>query len=503
MRVNATPLITSKNKTASTTALLLVVCLAQFMVILDVSIVNVALPEIHAGLRFSTTGLQWVVNAYTLTFAGFLMLGGRAADLLGRRRVFLFGTALFALSSLACALADSRGLLIGARALQGFGGAVLSPATLSIVTSSLREGPERNRGLAMWGAMGALGASSGALLGGVLTQVFGWSAIFAINVPLGALVIALGLRLLPRSVEAARAGAPERHFDVAGAVLVTASLVSIAFAIVRTDTLGWGSSGVLVPLAAGLVLAAAFVLVEARIARDPLVPLGIFRVGRLRTANTIVTLLYGAFFPVWFFLTLYLQQVLHYNAIGAGLSFLPMTLSIFAASTLAPRLVARFGARRTITTGMLCAAAGIALLTDIAPGSDYFTSVLPGAVLSSIGMGLSLVPATIVAMQGLARSQSGLGSGLLNTSRLVGGALGLAVLSTIAASQTRGAAAGVSAAHALTDGFGAAFAVGALLCLAGAAVAALMLRPAPRASVTADHVVGVEVEANQREAVAA
>ncbi len=475
--MSATPSPSSPKKISTRTALLFVVCLAQFMVILDVSIVNVALPEIRGGLGFSTTGLQWVVNAYTLTFAGFLMLGGRAADLLGRRRVFLAGSGLFALSSLACALADSRGLLIGARALQGFGGAVLSPATLSIITSSLPEGPERNRGLGMWAAMGALGASSGALLGGLLTQELGWSAIFAINVPLGALVIALGARIIPTALAPAR----ERHFDLAGAVLVTASLVALTFGIVRTDTLGWGAVGVLAPLAGGLLLLGAFLLVEARIASDPLVPLSLLRSPQLRAANLVVVLLYSAFFPVWFFLTLYMQQVLGLDAIETGVAFLPMTLSIFAASTFAPRLVARWGARRVVTGGMACAAVGMALLTGVAPGGSYASSVLPGATLSALGMGLSLVPATIVAMQGLRGSQSGLGSGLLNTSRLVGGALGLAVLSTIADSRTSAqAAAGV--ARALSDGFDLAFLVGAAFCVAGALLAALLLRErTPRA----------------------
>jgi EmrB/QacA subfamily drug resistance transporter len=468
--VNATAALHS-HRISSKTALLLVVCLAQFMVILDVSIVNVALPSIDDGLHFSSTGLQWVVNAYTLTFAGFLMLGGRSADLLGRRRVFLAGTALFALASFACALAPSRDLLIAARALQGFGGAVISPATLSIITSSLAEGAERNRGLGMWGAIGALGASSGALLGGVLTQAFGWPAIFAVNVPLGAVVIALGLRFIPDS----RARAATRHFDVSGAVLVTASLVSITLGIVRTDTLGWGSLGVMGPIAGGLVLLAAFLVVEARIAEAPLVPLSIFRVGQLRAANIVVILLYSAFFPVWYFLTLYLQQVLGFDAIQAGLAFLPMTLSIFAASSLAPRAVARFGARRVITSGMVAATAGMLLLTGIAPGGSYASSVLAGGLLSAIGMGFSLVPSTIVAMQGVAGPQSGLASGLLNTSRLMGGALGLAVLSTIAASHTR-ADIGASAAHALTDGFDLAFAVGAGFTAAGAAVAAAFLR---------------------------
>ena len=284
--------------------MLAVVCLAQFMVILDVAIVNVALPSIDDGLHFSNVGLQWVVNAYTLTFAGFLMLGGRAADLLGRRRVFLVGTALFALSSLACALADSRGLLIGARALQGFGGAVLSPATLSIISSSFAEGRERNRALGIWGATGALGASSGALVGGLLTQTLGWQAIFAINVPIGLAIIVSGLRVLPASP----AHDGPRHFDVAGAVLVTGGLVALAYGIVRSDTLGWASAGVIGPIASAVVLLAAFVHVEAHVASAPLVPLSIFRHGQLRTANVVVVLLYAAFFPVWFFLTIYLQR---------------------------------------------------------------------------------------------------------------------------------------------------------------------------------------------------
>ncbi|MBV9413923.1 MAG: MFS transporter [Solirubrobacterales bacterium] len=472
--MNATTVPTAKSP-RSTTTLLLVVCLAQFMVILDVAIVNVALPSMRTGLHFSTTGLQWVVNAYTLTFAGFLMLGGRSADLLGRKRVFLTGTALFALSSLACALASTRGLLIAARGLQGLSGAVLSPATLSIITSTLPEGPARNRGLAAWGAVGGLGASSGALLGGVLTQAFGWPAIFAVNVPLGLIVVVLGLRVIP-------AIAPvegTRHFDVTGAVLVTAALVSLTFGIVRTDTLGWGSPGTLVPIAAGLALLGAFVLVEARFAEAPLVPLSIFRIGHLRAANTIIVLLYACQFPGWFFLTLYLQQVLHYTAIAAGLGFLPMTLSIFAASTVAPRVVGRFGPRPVITAGMLSSAVGMLFLTGVAPGGTYLNTVLVGAVLSALGMGFTLVPATIVAMQGVAGSQSGVASGLLNTSRLVGGALGLAVLSTIAAAHTKALVGADGVAHALTSGFGLAYTVGAGLALTGALVAAFLLREPP------------------------
>ncbi len=489
---------TSTTRPTAKTALLLIVCLAQFMVILDVSIVNVALPSIHSGLGFSTTGLQWVVNAYTLTFAGFLMLGGRCADLLGRRNVFIAGTALFSISSLACALADSQAMLISARALQGLGGAVLSPATLSIVTSSFEAGPERNKALGMWGAMGALGGSSGALLGGLFTQGFGWPAIFAINVPFGVFVIVWGLRSNSGERERARA----RNFDVAGAVLITASLVCLTFGIVRTDTLGWGSLGVLGPLAGGVALLGLFALVEARLAKAPLIPLSIMRFSQLRTSNLVVTLLYMAFFPVWFFLTLYVQEVLHYDAIEAGLTFLPMTGSIFLASTLAPKAVGRFGPRAVITTGMAVATVGMLLLIGITPSGSYAGSVLPGALLTSIGMGFSLVPATIVAMQCLPAEQSGIGSGLLNTSRLMGGALGLAILSTIADAQTR-ADASLGFARSLTNGFDLALGVGAAFAGAGAIVAALWLRNPARSSEVVEIAPETEAEIEESEALAA
>jgi EmrB/QacA subfamily drug resistance transporter len=484
-----------KRRLASTNALLAVVCLAQFMVILDVSIVNIALPSIRNGLHFSTTGLQWVVNAYTLTFAGLLMLGGRSADLLGRRRVFLAGTAMFALSSLVCALASSRGLLIGARGIQGIAGAVSSPATLSIITSTLPEGRERNRGLALWGAMGALGASSGALLGGALTQWFGWQAIFAVNIPLGAIVVGLGLLAIPAI---APVDAHGRHFDALGAALITAGLIAVTFGIVRTDTLGWGSTGVLAPLAAGVVLLVAFFYVEARVASAPLVPLSIFRLKRLRAANLIVLLMYAANFPAWFFITLYLQQVLHFDAIEAGLAFLPMTLSIFLGSTFAPRVVARFGSRPVIVTAMASMSAGMLLLTGIAPGGTYVGTVLAGSVLTALGMGFSLVPSTIVAMSGVAGRESGVASGLLNTSRLMGGALGLAILSTVASSVTRGDA-GRSAARALTNGFDLAFTVAVGFAVTAAVLAAVALRPE-----VAQTTEVVELpEAREREAVAA
>jgi MFS family permease len=358
--------------------------------------------------------------------------------------------------------------------LQGLGGAIVSPATLSIITSSLPEGRERNRGVGMWGAVGGLGASSGVLLGGVLTQTLGWPAIFAINVPVGAIVIALTLRVIP--ADARREG--PRHFDVTGAALITAALVSLTYGIVRTDVLGWGSPGVLVPIGAALALLAAFLYVEGRVAQAPLVPLSIFRLSQLRTANAIVVLLYFALFSMFFFVTLYLQQVLGDNALQAGLAFLPITLAVFAGSSLAPRLVARFGVRLVITAGMLLATAGLLLFTGFRPGGSYAALVLPGGVLSGLGMGLTLVSSTIAATHGVPGAQSGLASGLLNTSRLFGGALGLAVLSTVATSASHPAV-GVSSAQAVTNGFTVAFTAGASMTLLGAAIALAFLR-APR-----------------------
>jgi EmrB/QacA subfamily drug resistance transporter len=473
--------------------LLVLVCLAQLMVILDVSIVNVALPSIREGLRFSTTGLQWVVNAYTLTFAGFLLLGGRAADLLGRRRVFLAGTALFALASLACALADSRSLLIGARALQGIGGAVISPASLAIIATSFAEGRERSRALGVWGAMGGLGGSLGVLLGGILTQAFSWPAIFLVNVPIAIGVIVFSRGLIPEG----RRETAARHFDASGALLVTGGLTALVYGIVRTDTLGWGSTGVIAPLALGAVLLATFVFVEGRVAQEPLMPLRVFTMARLRAANLIMFLLYASVFAIWFFLSLYLQQVLHYDPLQTGVRFLPMTLSIMITSTLAPRLVARFGERLVLTVGMLVAAIGLYLLTGVHSGGSYVADVLPGGLLAGLGLGLSLVPATIAAVAGVPAKESGLASGMLNTSRLIGGALGLAVLSTIAASQTRAHLLhGASGASALSSGFSVAFAVSAGLSLLGALAAVVLLRARPPAHEASASVVPHESSAS-------
>jgi EmrB/QacA subfamily drug resistance transporter len=453
-------------------ALLVLVCLAQFMVILDVSIVNVALPSIQDSLDFSDTGLQWVVNAYTLTFAGFLMLGGRACDLFGRRQVFLAGTALFGFASLVCAVADSQPLLLGARALQGLGGATISPAGLAIIAASFAEGSERNRALGVWGAMAGLGGSSGALFGGLLTQSFGWPAIFLINVPVAVAVVFAGRGVIPRGQVVGGRG-----FDAAGAVLVTGGLTALVYAIVRTDALGWGSPGVLLPAAAAVALLGLFVLYEGKVATDPLIPLAIFRRPLIRTANIVMALLYAGAFSMWFFVSLYLQDVRHLSALQAGLAFLPLTLGFFVASSFAPRLVRRIGAANALAGGLLLGAAGLLLLGTIGPHGAYLDLVLPGGVLATLGFGTAFVPVMIGAVQGVAPEETGLASGLVNTSRLVGGTLGLAVFSTLAASYTGSQAdAGAGAASALTDGYRLAFLLSAATTLAAAVVAATWLR---------------------------
>ena len=462
-------------------ALLLVVCLGQFMVILDVSIVNVALPSIKDALGFSTNGLQWVLNAYTLTFAGFLLLGGRATDLFGRRRMFYTGTLLFSGASLLCAIAPSAGFLLAARAIQGIGGAIISPATLAIIATSFDEGTPRNRALGVWGAVGAIGATSGVLLGGILTEAFSWPAIFVINIPIGLAIVLFSGRLVPEG----RSEAENRHFDLPGALLVTLGMTALTYGIVTTDRLGWGSPGVLAPIAAGVVLLTAFTLYESRLDRHPdrvpLMPLGIFRLRSLTGANVVIFLLYAAIFAFWFFQSIYMQETLHFSALHTGIAFVPMTLAVAAGATIAPRLARRIGASWVLALGMLSATAGELLLTAVRPDGTYLADVLPGGLFGAFGLGLALVPATIVAVQGVPAALSGLASGVLNTARFVGAALGLAVLSTIAASHTSSAiASGTAPSAALTGGYQLQFGIGALFCLAGAVAAVVLLRPQRR-----------------------
>ncbi|HYB30736.1 MAG TPA: MFS transporter [Solirubrobacteraceae bacterium] len=449
-------------------AILLLACLAQFMVILDVSVVNVALPAIRNSLRFSEQDLQWVVNAYTVTFAGFLLLGGRAADLLGRRRVFVAGLVLFSLASLAGGFADTQALLIAARAAQGLGGAIIAPASLSILTTTFEEGPARNRAVGIWGAMGGAGGAAGVLLGGVLTDLLSWRWILFINVPIGLLAAVFAQRYILETRDFAR----RPSFDLAGAITATLGLSVVVLGIVRTDVTGWGSASTLGLIAAGFVLLAAFVVIEGRIAKAPLMPLRIYSSRTLSAANVVVLLVGAAVFAMWFFLSLYLQQVLGYSPLRAGLAFLPMTLCIVVGSTLASRAVTRLGPKPMLVAGMVAQAAGLALFTQITPGGTYPGEVLLPSLLIAIGIGFAFVPVTIAAVSGVASEEAGLASGLVNTSRLVGGALGLAILAAIATARTNtevlhGAAAGA----ALTSGFVLAFGIAAAFSAAGAVIA--------------------------------
>ena len=458
-------------------ATLFLACLAQFMVILDVSVVNVALPSIRHGLGFSEQDLQWVVNAYTVTFAGFLLLGGRAADLLGRRRVFVSGLVLFALASLAGGLADTQGLLIAARAVQGLGGAVIAPASLSILTTTFPEGPARNRAVGIWGAMGGAGGAAGVLLGGVLTDLLGWRWILFINVPIGLMAAFLAQRLIAEHRNPGRS----RNFDLSGALSATLGLSLLVLGIVRTDVTGWSSSGTIGLVAVGVVLLITFVVIEGKLATAPLMPLRIFASRTLSASNVIVLLFGGATFGMWFFVSLYLQQVLGYSPIKAGLTFLPMTLCIVVGATSASRLVVRFGAKPLLVIGMVLQTVGLILFTRITVHGALVGTILVPGLLVAVGIGLALVPATISAVAGVAPKEAGLASGLVNTSRLVGGALGLAILAALATARTNTDLhnAGTTAHAALVGGFQLAFAVAAGFALVGGLVAIFGLPRVP------------------------
>ena len=355
--------------------LLAVVCVGQFMVVLDLSIVNVALPAMQRDLHFSTTQLQWVVNAYALTFGGFLLLGGRAADLFGRRRIFILGLAMFSGASLICALAPNQGLLIGARAFQGLGAAVLSPATLTILTTTFREPAERARALGIWSAMAAVGGASGALFGGILTDLLSWRWIFYINIPIGLVtIVAARAALVDTKAEGHRP-----TLDILGALTVTGGLVALVYAIAGTDTHPWGSSDTLIPLALALVLLVVFGLIEARVARTPLVPFRLFRSRGVTGANVAMFLVGGAIFAMWLFLSLYMQDVLHFSPLITGVGFLPQTAAIAVGAQIAARLVPRFGPRPPLLVGVSLATVGLAWLSFISPTGNYVADVLGGA----------------------------------------------------------------------------------------------------------------------------
>jgi EmrB/QacA subfamily drug resistance transporter len=468
---------TTPDTTRHLNIVLALACLAQFMVVLDVSVVNVALPSIRSALHFSEQDLQWVVNAYTVTFAGFLLLGGRAADLLGRRRVFVAGLALFALASLAGGLASTQAELIIARGAQGLGGAIVAPASLSILTTTFAEGAARNRAVGIWGAMGGAGGAAGVLLGGVLTDLLGWRWILFINVPIGLIAAMLAERFI---VETRDVTARRRSFDLAGAITATVGLSVLVLGIVRTDVTGWGSGSTLGLLGAGAALLGLFLAIEGRIARAPLMPLRIYASRTLSAANVVVLMIGAAVFAMWFFLSLYLQQVLGYSPLRAGFAFLPMTLCIVACSTLASRVVTRVGPKPMLVAGMTLQTIGLVLFTHLSADGTYLGDVLVPSVLIAIGIGFSFVPVTIAAVTGVASEEAGLASGLVNTSRFVGGAIGLAILAALATARTNGDVHHGLAAHAaLTGGFELAFGIAAAFSAVGAVIALVGL---PRVS---------------------
>jgi EmrB/QacA subfamily drug resistance transporter len=455
---------------------LAVVCTGSLMNVLDNTIVSVALPSIRHDLGFSPVSLAWVVNAYLLTYGGFLLLGGRLGDLFGYRRLFVAGTALFTLSSLACGLAPAQGYLIAARAVQGFGGAVASAVALSLVVSMFTEPAERAKAMGVFGFIAAGGGSIGVLLGGVLTEWLSWHWIFLVNVPIGVAVCAASLRVLPAG---RGAGGDGRRLDIIGAVLVTAALMLAVYAVVNASRVGWLAGRTLGVLGLSALLLAMFALAETRVS-SPLMPLRVFRVPNLAAANAIGVLWAAAMFA-WFFLTtLYLQLVLHYSPLQVGLAFLPANVIMGAFSVgLSARLVGRFGIRRPLSAGLLLAAAGLLLFARAPVGGQFGLDVLPAIVLLGVGTGMAFNPVMLAAVGDAEPSESGLASGVLNTSLMMGGALGLAVLASVAASRTQHLlAARHGQAVALTGGYHAAFLVGALFAAVAAVLGAGLLHPA-------------------------
>jgi EmrB/QacA subfamily drug resistance transporter len=458
--------------------ILVIACLAQFMVILDATIVNVALPSIQRGLHFSAASLQWVVNGYTLIFGGFLLLGGRAADLLGRRRLFIAGVALFSFASLLNGVAQSSGMLIAGRALQGLGAALVSPAALSIITTTFTENEERTKALGVWSAIAAGGGAVGLLLGGVLTDLLSWPWIFIVNVPVGLLTVALAQRFVPES----RADMPHRAFDLAGAVAVTGGLVVLVFAMVKAQAFGWGSLRTIGLIAGGLVLLAGFVAIERR-SIAPLMRLSIFRVRTLAVADGVLLLVASGMFGMFFFAQLYVQEILGYSPLRAGLAFLPVTAGIVIGAGLAQQLIKRVGVRNVSIGGIALATIGMAWLTRVPVHGSYAGDLLVGLMPMSIGMGLTFVPITLLGTGGVTGDDAGLASGLFNTAQQVGGSLGLAILATLAASQTNSLLHGASnqahtaaALAARVSGYHVAFAAAAIMLGVGALILAVALR---------------------------
>jgi EmrB/QacA subfamily drug resistance transporter len=453
-------------------AVLALIVTAQFMVVLDVAIVNVALPSIKTSLGFSEAGLQWVVSAYAIVFGGTLLLGGRLADLLGRRRLFIGGLLLFALSSLLGGFAWSAATIVAFRGLQGLAGALLAPAALSLLMTSFEEGPERNRALGIYSAASGSGAAVGVLLGGVLTSYLGWTWVFFVNVPVGIAAALLAPVLLAES----RADLGHRHFDAAGAVTVTAGLMALVYGLSRAPSDGWAAPGTFAAFVAAVALVAAFIVIERR-SPWPLLPLRLFRLRLLSTANAALLLVSGALFAEFFLLTIYLQSLLGYSAVRTGLAFSAFAGSVVVAANLASFVVARFGVRRTLLLGLLLGTVSLGYVSRLPLHGSYFVDIFPGFVFGGLGLGLSFVPMTIAALQGVDRADAGVASGLINTSRQVGGALGIAIATAVAAASPHGAT-----VASLDHGFSRALYVfTAILAVAALGVTALLRpqRPAP------------------------
>jgi EmrB/QacA subfamily drug resistance transporter len=456
---------------------LAVIVAAQFMVVLDVAIVNVALPSIKTDLHFNQENLQWVITAYSILFGGVLLLGGRLADLLGRRRLFAAGIVLFTVSSLLDGLAWSEGSLIAFRSLQGLGAAMLSPAALSILTTTFEEGRERNIALGIWGAASGSGGAAGVLLGGALTSAFSWSWIFFINVPVGAIVLAVTPWLLRES----RAKLDHRHFDTAGAASITGGLMLLVYAMTRATQHGWATTETVGLLVASAALIVGFVVIELR-SKAPLLPMGIFRLRTLAASNVSGLLLAAAVFSQFFLLTLYMQQVLHYSALQTGVAYVALTLSIIGFSAVSQSLVTRIGVRPVLPVGLLLSAAGLVLYAQLPVRGHYFWDLFPAFLLSGIGLALAFVPMSIGALTGVQQSEAGVASGLINTSQQIGGAIGVAAATTIATTFTShyvNAHPGTSAlaGGALNHGFQVTFYVLAAVAAVGAVVAYLLTEP--------------------------
>jgi EmrB/QacA subfamily drug resistance transporter len=446
---------------------LILLCVAEFMVVLDASIVNVALPTIGRALHFTEGNLPWVVNAYVLTFGGFLLLGGRIADLLGRRRIFMSGLVLFAAASLLGGLSSTSGQLIAARAAQGLGAALLSPAALSIVTTTFADGAERNKALGVWGAVAGSGGAAGVLLGGVLTQGPGWEWVLWVNFPIGVIAAAIAPTLIAES----RGQLQRRNFDFAGAVSVTAGLSMLVYALVDANSAGWGSAQTILLLAGSAVLLLAFALIEQR-SRAPLVPFSILRMRTVTGANVVGLLTGASLFSMFFFISLYMQQVLGYSAIHAGLSYLPLAVSIIISAGIASQLVTRVGFKPILTVGMALIAGGLIWFSQISVHGGFVSDILGPSLLVGVGLGFAFVPVTIAAVSGVPDREQGLASGMINTSQQVGGALGLAILSAISVSV-------IGSSHdpaLLTRGFHDAFLAGAGIALLGLLATITLIR---------------------------